>query len=102
MLMTKPRNTHAAVLMPWLWVLLIALFAVTWNLAVLPLGAHARGKPANGPPRFHFDIDSETPLEKLMPIPKVMPTPTSPWLIEELAQVPEVLLQAPRKSKVEV
>src|SRR5262245_1378724 len=100
MAMAKLHETRPAALMSHFWALMIALFAIVCNLALPPFGAHARGKPAKGPPRFYFDIDSETPLEKLMPIPKVMPTLTPPWLIKEFADVPEVLLQAPRKVKV--
>jgi hypothetical protein len=54
--------------------------------------------------RFHFKIDPTTPIKELLPIPPKSPLPSGgggdfgaagPWLVDNLAQVPEVQFQEP-------
>ena len=45
--------------------------------------------------RVQVKIDPKAPLEKLLPEPPVMPRPASPWLVKDLAAVPEIQFQKP-------
>jgi hypothetical protein len=59
-----------------------------------PLVAPAQARILFAPKRFTFKIDAKTPVKELLPAP---PTPTdapAPWLVRDLTEVPEVMLQA--------
>ncbi|HMF18073.1 MAG TPA: HEAT repeat domain-containing protein [Gemmataceae bacterium] len=45
--------------------------------------------------RVQVKIDPKTPLEKLLPEPPVVSRPVSPWLVKDLAEVPEIQFQKP-------
>ncbi|MCI0680538.1 MAG: hypothetical protein L0Y71_00420 [Gemmataceae bacterium] len=47
------------------------------------------------PQRFTFKIDPNTPVDKLLPAPPVLPPPRPPWLVRDLTQVPEVFFEKP-------
>jgi hypothetical protein len=52
--------------------------------------------------RFTFKIDSQTPLKDLLPLAPDAATPLSSWLVQDLTQVPQVLLQKPEVINREV
>src|ERR1700693_6289628 len=45
--------------------------------------------------RFEVEIDPSTPLEKLLPRPPWQAPPPLPWLVKDLTQAPEILVQEP-------
>jgi hypothetical protein len=76
------------------------LVAMGWLLG--PQAAPADAKIVFVPKRFHFKIDPKTPLNELLPVAPEVAAPTPPWLVEQLAQVPEVLFQkSPPIAKAE-
>jgi hypothetical protein len=52
-----------------------------------------------GIPRIVSKIDANTPLQKLLPAPPVLPEPRPPWLVTDLTQVPEVFFEKPLEVK---
>jgi hypothetical protein len=45
--------------------------------------------------RFPVEIKPDTPLEQLLPVATAVPRPPAPWLVNDLARVPEVFFQKP-------
>jgi hypothetical protein len=69
--------------------------ALAWLLVIQPeIGTRAFALKIVPPaPRIQFKIDATAPLESLLPVPPVLAEPISPWLVNDLAEVPEVLFQ---------
>jgi hypothetical protein len=59
------------------------------------LCAFAARDAARSVPRFTFEIEPSTPLNKLLPLPHLQGPPPLPWLVKDLTQVPEILFQKP-------
>jgi hypothetical protein len=56
-------------------------------------GFQGFGGGFNGMARFPFTIDPKTPLKNLLPVPPDLQKARPPWLVADLAQVPEVFFQ---------
>ncbi|MBM4067563.1 MAG: HEAT repeat domain-containing protein [Planctomycetes bacterium] len=82
-----------------------AVLAIAWIMAVEPWkaawlpgpsGAQAFARKAAPPPvRFAFKMDPKTPDRDLLPVPPTAEPSIAPWLIKDLAQVPQILFQKP-------
>ena len=72
-------------------------FALVWLLGPQATPCDAKIMPR--PKRFTFKIDPQTPVKDLLPVAPDAIVPLSPWLIQDLTQVPLVLFQKPETIK---
>src|SRR5262249_31737381 len=79
----------------WISALSIAMLA---SAVPLPQSPCAHAQTTSEPPRFTFKIDSNTPVKELLPVAPVISEPMPPWLVKDLAQVPEVFFQKPMQA----
>src|SRR5262249_42390914 len=79
-------------------VVAVAVFASIGVLAPGLQGA-AWAKKIALPPRFPFTIDPKASVDELMPTPPVLADAPLPWLVDDLALVPQVMFQKPQEVK---